>query len=408
MADRTARSCGRPNATRQGEVDAVPSLAMRVVIVSDPRELAAHVPEWQVLSEELLEANAFFEPGVLLPALNTLRAGEDVRVVLIYGSEREQLRLCGLFPIERRRWSPLPVRTISLWCHRHCYLGAPLLHRNVAAPALEAFLDWVVMQPAALFEWSWLPGAGPFHELLTSSLNHRGLPFFTSNRYERALFQQTSGQAAATHNEPAHPRLQRLRRRLEEVGPLSVTSPVGEAEVTAWIDEFLCLEKQGWKGSAGTALDCSPQDRDFFRASVVEAFRRQRLLALTLRCGVRTIAMRCSFCSGDGAFAFKTCYDATLAHYSPGAILELETMRDLQRRPELAWMDSCTTCDNELLNRLWKQRRPIETCLMATGRKPGRWLISVLSWIRRIRRRLPSWHTSRSCTIGTPLKEKWQ
>lgn len=361
---------------------------MSVLVAKDADALAAHVPAWDALTADALEPNVFFESWVLLPALEKLRSETEMFVALVYGPDptRPQgpARLCGLFPVERRRWHGVPIQVLALWCHRHCFLGLPLLRCDAAEPALEAFLDWLVAAPtASLFEWPWLPGDGAFHGLLTTALRRRQLSVFVSDSHERALWRPGEVLSPSSHR-----RLQRLRRRLEDLGGVAATAPATEAEVLDWVEDFLQVESRGWKGKSGTAMACTADERAFFLAVTIEAFRRRRLLALTLRCQGRPIALRCSFLAGEGAFAFKTCYDEALAHYSPGALLELETMSDLARLPKLAWMDSCTPADNELLNRLWHQRRPVETLLMATGRWPGRVLVAVLPWLRQARRRL--------------------
>jgi hypothetical protein len=90
--------------------------------------------------------------------------------------------------------------------------------------------------------------------------------------------------------------------------------------------------------------------------------------------------------AGDGAFAFKSAYDESFAAYSPGLLLELENIRRCRARPALRWMDSCTTHDNAMINRLWTGRRSLETVTIATGRWPGGLAIRLLNLLQRLRR----------------------
>ena len=136
-------------------------------------------------------------------------------------------------------------------------------------------------------------------------------------------------------------------------------------------DAFLACEAGGWKGREGTALACREADQIFFHAAAAAAFRRGRLLALSLEVDGRPIALCSNFLSGEGAFAFKTAFDGDFSRNSPGVLLEVELMRRLAEVRGVRWMDSCTAADNDTLNALWPDRRPMSTMLAATGRAPG-------------------------------------
>jgi hypothetical protein len=134
-------------------------------------------------------------------------------------------------------------------------------------------------------------------------------------------------------------------------------------------------------------MACAEADRSVFQAAATAAFQRGRLLTVALCLNGRPIGLRCSFLAGDGAFAFKTAYDEAYAHYSPGVLLEVETMRRLPALANVQWMDSCTANDNPLLNALWKDRRILQTIVAAPGKGPARWVVQALPWLRDLKRR---------------------
>src|SRR5205085_9119351 len=109
---------------------------------------------------------------------------------------------------------------------------------------------------------------------------------------------------------------------------------------------------------------------------------------LTLRLEGRPIACRCAFLAGEGAFAFKSSFDEEFATSSPGVLLELENIRRCRELPGLRWMDSCTSPDNEMINRLWQGRRTLHNVTVATGRRGGDLPVRVLNWLKAIRQRL--------------------
>ena len=90
--------------------------------------------------------------------------------------------------------------------------------------------------------------------------------------------------------------------------------------------------------------------------------------------------------AGDGSFAFKTAYDERFARYSPGALLELDSLAQLEALPAARWMDSCASPDNSLINRISNGRRAIQTVIIATG-PMGRLAFAGQTLLRSARRR---------------------
>jgi hypothetical protein len=56
------------------------------------------------------------------------------------------------------------------------------------------------------------------------------------------------------------------------------------------------------------------------------------------------------------------------------------------------WMDSCAMADHPMIDRLWSERRVVQTLYVATGRRPGDAIVSAMPlgrWLRRSLRRTP-------------------
>jgi len=184
----------------------------------------------------------------------------------------------------------------------------------------------------------------------------------------------------------AHSRrdLRRRWRRLAERGELAFDSLDAGEDVGRWADEFLRLERSGWKGAAGSALDCTDAGRRFFRTVTREAHARGRLLMVALRLDGRPVAQQCSLLAGSGAFSFKIAYDEHFGRFAPGVLMEIENIRELHRRPEIRWMDSCAVSSNEVANRLRLDRRGVQTVVIPTGRMTGDVVVAalpLLQWV---------------------------
>ena len=365
-----------------------------VVVMRDVRDLTGLIPAWEELTAHALEPNVFYEQWMLLPALEAYGGG-DVAVVAVL-TDRDGQRgtdsLAGLFPV---RFTPsfrnLNVGAMSLWRHPHCYLGTPLIRAERAVECVAAMLQWLRDRAdLRLLELPWISADGPFRELLLEQSSELGLTSWIIETYSRGLWQKSVDAAAGPRSAVSgelRRRLRRNERRLAERGRLEHRVMGGGDDAGEWIEQFLRLEASGWKGASGTALACSDAGRGYFTQVATAAHARGRLLMLGLDYEGEPIARRCGFVAGEGSFAFKTAYDERFARYSPGAMAELDSLTQFQGLDGVRWMDSCTTSDNTLINRICDVRRTIESLVIGSGAL-GELVISGLRLLRWTNRRL--------------------
>jgi CelD/BcsL family acetyltransferase involved in cellulose biosynthesis len=365
-----------------------------VVVVHDLERLASLVPSWEELAAAALEPNVFYEHWMLLPALKAYGVRRDIGVVLVLADLPHQQAgagtLVGLFPLQLRpRLGLSNINTMSLWRHPHCYLSTPLVRRDCAAECITAFLRWLRSR-TTLLELPWICGDGPFMRMLLDRCDALGLTNWITERYTRGLWRRPTNSAGAVGSAVSGTLRRRLRRkeqRLAECGRLEHVAMLTRVDIGRWTEEFLNVEASGWKGRCGGALACSEADRRYFTEIVAAAFRRGRLLMLGLDYDHRPIARRCAFVAGDGSFAFKTAYDERFAKYSPGAILELDSLTQLEALQGISWMDSCAAADNSLINRISNGRRAIQSVVIGGGPLGGL-VISGQMLLRSAKRRL--------------------
>jgi CelD/BcsL family acetyltransferase involved in cellulose biosynthesis len=366
---------------------------MTLRVVEDPAALAAHVAGWEDLAADATDPNPFYEPWMLLPALEAFAQGISLQFALVYAEQRGAAPLlCGFFPLERvSRYRGLPVSHLRMWRHRHCFLGTPLVRRGYARQCLRALGDWLGgdRRGAATMLWSEITGDAAFFAALCDTMEDRRTFAFRSYRRERAMLHRLAdGEKYLERSLPKASRreFKRLERRLGEHGPVTYRVLEHASDAPRWIDDFMALEAAGWKGARGSALGSSAPGQLFFSRSALEAAKRGRLMMLALYCGEQPVAMKCNFLAREGSFAFKIAYDEAFARYSPGTLLELENIREFHRRPGLQWMDSCAAPEHFMVNRLWLDRRPLVDFITATGRAHGNFVVSslsVLHWMRR-------------------------
>ena len=129
-------------------------------------------------------------------------------------------------------------------------------------------------------------------------------------------------------------------------------------------EDFMRLEAEGWKGRDGTALASNPGHASFFRTVCGSYARSGRLQLLDLSAAGSTVAMKCNLLAGDVVFCFKIAYDERYATYSPGLQLERRTIDTFHARTSAIAMDSSQTRHNDMINRLWPDRRSLATMLL--------------------------------------------
>lgn len=373
---------------------------VKVAVAEDALDLRPHRQAWEDLAVALREPNPFYEPFMLLPALEVFGNNSDLLFLLIYAADPNTPNgpplLIGFFPLERvKRFQGLPCRALRLWQHPHCYEATPLLRPGFGEQALTALFQWLATDRlgAPLVELPRLAADGVFHQELVNYLNTRDTPQLTREHYTRAAYRPCENAEAYLDealNTKRRKELKRLERRLGETGKLEMTQLQRADELEPWIEEFLALEGKGWKGQEGSALASSEADRHFFRQVAAAAFARGRLLFTALRLDGKALAMKCSYRAGHGSYAFKIAFDEEYAKFSPGVLLELDNVRRLHEQPDVHWMDSCAVQDHPMINRLWIDRRTMHSLLVATGRPGSHLLVALaplLKWFKQKLRR---------------------
>jgi CelD/BcsL family acetyltransferase involved in cellulose biosynthesis len=368
--------------------------------VTRPEELEVLLAEWQDLAEHAAEPNVFYEPWMVLPALDAYGGDRDLRFLFLFEERRDgPPLLCGFFPIERvPHFRGLPIPCFRLWAYVHCFLGTPLVRAGRVRSVIAAFLRWLRDRSAEhlLLEMPYCSADGPVHGALVAR-GGAGVGRMVARSWERALFEpRSSGEAYLEEamRTKKSKEVRRLWRRLAERGRLEIevlspgTGAAASPEMArTWGEEFLRLEASGWKGRGGTALLCRASDREFFRRVIAGAHERGRLMMLALRLDGRAIAMKCNLLAGDGGFAFKIAYDEEYGGLSPGFLLEIETIRHLHDCPAVRWLDSCAVPDHPMADRLWLDRRAMQSIQLATGDPAGRLVVPVFSVARRLAER---------------------
>lgn len=366
------------------------SFTVRVLTTVESLEAARE--EWDELAQAALEPNPFYESWMLGPALRTVRQDAKLRAVVIERpspSRPGKSQWMGFFPLELK--AAYSRTTLALLGHKHCFHRVPLIRAEAEEATLRAFFEWLSSRPerAAALVLEELSMDGRLGAALLGELGRVPRMTFQADAYSRAIFRPAADAERYLAQALSGRHLKefrRLERRLGDLGAITYEELAPGADPRPWIDDFLELEASGWKGREGTALSISSEDRAFFHELAEGAHARGRLMLLAMRQNGRAIAMKCNLLALPGGFAFKIAYDESLAKFSPGVHLELENIKRLHERRELEWMDSCASRDHFMANRIWPDRRVMQTLWAAADTAPGGLWVALLPlgrWLRR-------------------------
>ncbi|MGB5723802.1 MAG: GNAT family N-acetyltransferase [Parasphingorhabdus sp.] len=321
------------------------------------------VAAWSELAVQASEPNIFYEQWFLRPGLTEFDHHPELKLFLLWAGEPGQSQLLGLLPLgPESRFGRWPVPHVQNWMHHNCFLGTPLVLRGFEKLFWEQLLtaldagDW----PGFLHVNGMTIG-GPLDSALRALCGDQKRRCDLVHSEARALLQSdlsAQDYHKATLRGKKRKEWRRLTKRLNEQGEVTHARHLDARGLDQWIDEFLQLEKAGWKGEGGSALDSSPNTSAFFQQALAGAAATGQLERRDIRLDGKPLAMLVNFLSAPGAFGFKTAYDENYSRFSPGVLLQIENLKFLDLRV-LQWIDSCAAQNHPMIDSLWSDRRHI-------------------------------------------------
>lgn len=323
---------------------------------------------WSKLASLAIEPNPFAEPWYQAAAVQSLAPNSTRQIAACWEGET----LLGLIPLMRSNtYAGLPLAHLQNWVNHNAFLGSPLVAKGRERDFWHGLLSALDngKDIAFFLHLTAMRLDGPVAVALEQICNTQRRRFAIFQREERALLEHgLSPEAYLEANMRGKKRkeLRRLQSRLSELGDIRFERSFGDAGLADWIEEFLALERRGWKGANGSALDCAKETRELFRNALFGAAKEGKLELLALRLDGRAIAMLVNFITPPGAFSFKTAFDEDYARFSPGVLLQIHNLALLERE-DIAWCDSCAAQNHPMIDSIWSGRRSIGRYSIAIG-----------------------------------------
>lgn len=329
---------------------------------------ARFIDAWNHLAAQAIEPNPFSESWFLRPALEQFDSADNAQLFTLWDGDQ----LCGLMPLSAQpRYGRWPMPHIQNWLHHNAFLGTPLVAAGYEEIFWRAYLAQLDNDPGkALFaHLHCLTIGGSLAEALERVCDNQKRRYALVQRTERAFLERGLSPEAYLENVMRGKKRKELRRqknRLTEEGDLTFARDNSAIGLEEWTQEFLALERRGWKGESRSALACADDTRTLLTEVLSGAAAAGRLERLDLRLDGRPLAMLVNFFCAPGSFSFKTAFDEDYARFSPGVLLQIENLALLEH-PEIAWCDSCAAEGHPMIDGLWTGRRAVGRYSVAIG-----------------------------------------
>ncbi|WP_372423806.1 GNAT family N-acetyltransferase [Salinarimonas chemoclinalis] len=343
----------------------MPALTIDVL---DRAELERERDAWDTLAQDARAANPFFAR----PLVDTHLAHRFCAPRPRFACVSAGARLVALLPVTARAGR-------LGWCDAPGVLGSPFCTLStplVARGAPDGWADALVLAirracRGGAFLFPMLPVASPIGIALREAFARIGADVAALAPFQRPVLSVRTHYEAYVAEALGRSRrkgLERRRRRLAEHGRVAHRVARGGAALAQAVDDFMALERSGWKGRMGTALATDPVTRAFARALFLSARGPVTARADIIALDDAPIAASLALVSAGTAFLVKTTYDERHGALGPGVMLEDAIVRALHEERFCDRLDSATL-PGSVLETLYPDRVAIAD--VAVNLRPG-------------------------------------
>jgi len=361
---------------------------------------------WEDLALHAVEKNIFSFPWFVIPSLPLLDKKEP-KIVTVY----DGALLIGLFMIcQDRGYAKLPLSFARTALHPDQFLGTPLVREGYVDQFATGLCEWLDSAPSKMsfVVLALLTAEQEISDAIIAACKAQKRGLVEVDRFERAAIEPKISPAAHIDERISKGRRKSLRRkmrRLNEEGAVTIEQLSDKKDLNAWIEDFMEMENSGWKKQNASSILSYPEDATFFRDMLTAAFSRGSLNFFRLCVDGKPISYTVDIVCAPEAYCLKTAFDPAYRKFSPGVLMEYETLKYYSNRSDISSVDSCTDPDNQMLNEIWPDRKTIIELAIARTDEPYRRLFSTAHFLKKHGKQLlqifPANRTKRSKAVQT-------
>jgi CelD/BcsL family acetyltransferase involved in cellulose biosynthesis len=224
--------------------------------------------------------------------------------------------------LETERYSRLPVRTIRSWVNSHAQRASLILRCDENAAARAVMLHWI--RTGSQWDFLRLQGLpdGTFaRALLDQARILRCCGNVAREWGHSRLVLDRSWDSYYFHVVSPNTRreVERQGRRLDQLGVVSWALHESPEAVAAGYDDFISVEAQSWKRSAGEVVAGNPAVAGFYRDVTRTFAATGQATVAVLRLDDAPICAALVLTTPRRILTLKTSFDERFAKYSPGS-----------------------------------------------------------------------------------------
>lgn len=319
-------------------------MTLKVDYLSPEKISQIPAEQWDELSASSQFQNVFYERAVLVPAAKFLVDKEDVQIVTAY---YEDSQLIALFPI-KIQISAMGFTHVSVWKNNNCFLCDPLCNKP---NLMDAIIKQIIQKfDATVFrieEHSYLA----YGKYMQQSS-------FSNSKYRGAV---CDGTAIQQHFFWQHKKIrsehQRIEQRLFKIPQTTYKTSETDPQIN-WLDEYCKLESAGWKRQLKGDIYSSENLTHYYQALQAANHPMTSISFQGIFLAQQALAISFRIISNGYAYDLKTSYNQEYRHLYPGVVLELKNLQALAGL-NIKFLDSCTSPDNQVINRIWPDKRQL-------------------------------------------------
>lgn len=310
-----------------------------------------HISEWQFITEQLSEAqinewnrlcrttNSCVAASFHSFAVHSRKLKQTQQTVFALGYHDKTLAVVIPCQLIVKKLATIKIRQLQIVSHDHLdfFTAAGQFGIN-KTQLLESLFQALAKEKN--FKWHLFVGRRWFLPNLTNEA------FISSTYHKKAAYFDLKNKQAIEEvvSKKLVKNIRRHEKKLsEQVESFKLEEMKTPEQLDSAITDFILLEKEGWKGKAGSAIGSSQRLVQFYQHTWQELSQFGYARVYLLKNSQQTIAAAIGFEFKQRVYLHKIAYDESLAKFSPGSILVkliMESMLGKQSMKELCFNTS--------------------------------------------------------------------
>lgn len=369
-----------------GGSERLPSWRVSPLNASVAKELEQ---KWQDLAINAAEKNIFSFPWFVIPSIDLL-APKDPQILTIYDEDL----LIGLFLFRGDSgYAALPISFDRTALHPEQFSGLPLVRAGFEDKFARGLCDWIDAAPRTgqFLLMDMMASDRPVTQALMKICEGQGRSLTEVERFDRAAIlpkDHLEADADALIRSSRRKSLRRKARNLAKQGAVKFERLTKKEALQDWLEEFLAQENSGWKKEAGSSVLSNPNEIAFYQEMIPSAFDQNALNFFRLTLDGRAIAYTLDLLGGPQAYCMKCAFDHDYRQFSPGVLMEYETLKFYLNSGDFHLVDSCTDPQNSMLNDIWPDKVAMATLAISRRSAGYRMVFRAIHFVKGLAKRL--------------------